>query len=330
MKVNLLEILCCPKCFGDLACAADVRKADQIEEGKLGCAACGLEYPIEKGIPRFVEKDNYSSSFGYQWNKFKAEQIDSLNGTKISAKRFYAETQWTPAGLKGKWVLDAGCGAGRFMDVASQNECEVVGIDISSAIEASQINLAGRENVHFVQASIYELPFKDESFDYCYCIGVIQHTPDPNRAMAALPRVVRQSGQLALTIYERKPWTLLYSKYWFRPFLKRLPNDKLLSLIEAAMPVAFPLTSVLFRIPVLGKAFNFVIPIANYVGEESLTSKQRYDWAVLDTFDMLAPEFDQPRTYAEVAEALSASEIELRRLPNAGLNVIGTKSDTKK
>ncbi len=146
-------------------------------------------------------------------------------------------------------------------------------------------------------------------------------------ALASLPRVIRKNGNLAVTIYERKPWTYLFSKYWFRPFTKKLSDKTLLKTIEFIMPVAFPITDVLFRTPLLGKVFQFVIPIANYVNEKELTRKQRYDWAILDTFDMLAPQFDQPQTQREVESALEQNGItEVKRLPNPGLNLKGIKT----
>jgi hypothetical protein len=95
--------------------------------------------------------------------------------------------------------------------------------------------------------------------------------------------------------------------------------------IETTMPVVFPITSALFRLPVLGKAFRFAIPVANYVDERRLNRQQRYAWALLDTFDMLSPRYDQPQTQAEVEEALTgAGLVSLERLPNPGLNLIGT------
>jgi 2-polyprenyl-3-methyl-5-hydroxy-6-metoxy-1,4-benzoquinol methylase len=295
-------------------------------EGRLDCAAGAHRFPIEKGIPRFVPRDNYASSFGYQWNRFKLEQIDSVNGTKLSTERFYAETDWTRDWLKGKWALDAGCGAGRFLDVASNSEAEVVGLDISSAIDAARANLAGRTNVHFVQASIYEPPFRAGAFDGVYCIGVVQHTPDPQQTMRTLPRLLRPGGRIAITAYERKPFTLLYAKYLWRPLTRRMDKQKLLAAIKAAMPVLFPVTDLLFRVPLAGRFFMFTIPVANYVNERTLTRRQRYDWAVLDTFDMLSPQYDQPRTQQEVEDALSsAGVVEIKRLPNSGVNMIGAK-----
>src|SRR6266404_325321 len=166
MKRILLEILCCPKCGGNLTDSQ--RGAVDIIEGELHCDGCGALYPVTNGIPRFVEPDNYASSFGYQWNLFRKEQLDTYNGTTLSSDRLWSETGWTGDDLKEKWVLDAGCGAGRFLDAASQSEGQIVGIDISSAIDAAKENLEGRENVHFVQASIYALPFPEGTFDFVY------------------------------------------------------------------------------------------------------------------------------------------------------------------
>jgi len=327
MFLRLLELLACTKCLGELSCQAEeVSSENEVQKGTLTCKQCGAVYPITAGIPRFVESDNYSASFGYQWNSFKAEQIDSVNGTGLSATRFYSETGWTPEWMRGKWILDVGCGAGRFLDVASRTECDVVGVDLSDATDAARTNLADSRNVHLVQASIYALPFRSGSFDGCYCIGVIQHTPDPEASLRALPGVLKEKGRLAVTIYERKPWTMLNAKYLVRPLTKRLNKKALLYSIKGLMPVLFPITEVAFRIPYLGRVFRHAIPVANYVDETRLTRRQRYGWAVLDTFDMLAPRYDQPRTQPEVETALrSAGIVNLKRLNNPGVNVVGEK-----
>jgi SAM-dependent methyltransferase len=328
MWLRLLNVLACPQCGESLICNADETDNNgEVLTGELRCAAGGHSYRVENGIPRFVAADNYAASFGYQWNRFKMEQIDSVNGTNLSTRRFVSETGWSRELLAGKWILDAGCGAGRFLDVASTFGAEVVGLDISNAVDAARANLAGRKNVHLVQASIYEPPFRPGTFDGCYCIGVVQHTPDPQLAMSTLPRFLTSGGRIAITAYERKPWTLLYPKYWLRPITKRLAKQKLLSGIKGLMPVLFPLTDVLFRIPVLSRFFMFAIPVANYVDQPALTRQQRYDWAVLDTFDMLSPEYDLPRTQQEVEEALTrARVVEIKRLSNPGVNIVGIKA----
>ncbi len=166
MRIELLNVLACLKCEGELSCEpAESRNDGEIVSGTLRCQKCQTTYPIKSGIPRFVSSENYASSFGYQWNLFKAEQIDSINGLRLSHDRFYTETGWSKEFIRGKWILDAGCGAGRFLDVISQAGGEAVGIDISNAVDGARANLAGRKNVHLVQASIYELPFRPGAFD---------------------------------------------------------------------------------------------------------------------------------------------------------------------
>ncbi len=88
--------------------------------------------------------------------------------------------------------------------------------------------------------------------------------------------------------------SVLYSKYWIRPFTRRIGSKQLLALIKIVMPAAFVVSDVLFRIPLLTRFFRFVIPVANYVSAKDLSVRQRYRWAVLDTFDMLAPAYDTP------------------------------------
>jgi SAM-dependent methyltransferase len=328
MREKLLDLLVCPGCREPLECQPGTVAADgDIVTGDLRCRRCGRRYPIENGIPRFVPSENYAASFGYQWNKFRREQIDSLQGIQQSERRLRTETAWEPDWLRGKWILDAGCGAGRFLEVTSRTEgCEAVGVDISGAVDAVKETLNGRTNAHLVQASIFTLPFRPGAFDGVYCIGVIQHTPDPPAAVRALARVVRAGGRIALTMYERRRFTMLYSKYWVRPLTRRMGQAQLLTLIKVLMPPAFALSEVLFRLPVVGRAFRFAIPVANYVDDPELSWRQRYQWAILDTFDMLAPAFDTPQREGDVVGILTEEGVGgLKRLPNAGLNLIGTK-----
>ena len=327
MKQKLLQKLGCPKCHGALdLLEKKLVENEEIIAGTIECHQCDKNWPIESGIPRFVPTENYASSFGYQWNRFKKVQIDSVNGVAQSERRLHAETEWKKEWTSGEWVLDIGCGAGRFLDVASRDKCEVVGVDISNAVDAAAEMLGGRDNVHLVQANIFELPFRDGSIDACYCIGVIQHTPDPGLALSAIPRVLKAGGKLAVTIYERNKFTLFNSKYLLRYITRRLSSKVLLAMIYGVMPILWPLTEVLFRIPVLGRLFRFLIPIANYVEDTELSWKQRYQWAVLDTFDMLAPRYDQPQKEAYVVSVLQdAGVCQIRRLDNPGLNVVGQR-----
>ena len=56
MKRDLMEILCCPVCKGDLALTVDVER-DEILEGSLFCKTCNHRYEIKDGIPDLLPPD---------------------------------------------------------------------------------------------------------------------------------------------------------------------------------------------------------------------------------------------------------------------------------
>jgi SAM-dependent methyltransferase len=275
-------------------------------------------------VPRFVERDVYAGSFGFQWNRFAQVQLDSANGSQGSRARFIAEVPWSGE-LDGKWVVDAGCGSGRFAEVAAGLGADVLAVDLSDAVDAAHRNLVEQPHAHVLQADLRSLPVAPRSIEYLYCIGVLQHTPDPMASARSLVELLAPGGQFAFTIYGRKPWTRLYPKYLLRPLTKRIPKPTLLRWIERVMPVVFPVTSVLFSLPVLGRAFRFAIPVANYPGRTDLPREVRYQEAVLDTFDMLSPEYDHPMTPAEIRLAVADLCEELVVHDSQPLLVSGTR-----
>jgi uncharacterized protein YbaR (Trm112 family) len=57
MRHDLMEILVCPLCKGDLQLTVDKEEADEIVDGKLECSQCNETYPIEDGIPNMLPPD---------------------------------------------------------------------------------------------------------------------------------------------------------------------------------------------------------------------------------------------------------------------------------
>jgi SAM-dependent methyltransferase len=306
MRAKLMDILAEPVTGSPLQLEVGRSRGDVIEEGRLVSEQSGKVYPITEGIPRFVPTEGYAGNFGMQWNKFRDVQLDSSTTASRSRRRFDDEAGWTADELEGKWLLDAGCGAGRFAEVAAERGPDLVALDMSSAIDAAKKTLARFDNVDLVQASVLAPPFRAASFDFAYCIGVAQHTPDPPKAVSEVVRMVKPGGRFAMSIYARRPWTKLNAKYLIRPITRRLPDQALLGAITTVMPVLFPVTDVLFRLPKLGRLAQFTIPVATYVEPTDFTDEQRYAEAVLDTFDMLSPRYDSPMTWQEVEAELTA------------------------
>ncbi len=165
------------------------------------CAACGAIFPLVGGVGRFVASEHYTGSFGFQWNTFSKAQLDSANGTSRSRDTFVEKTGLTLESLRGRRVLDAGCGMGRFAEVCIEAGAEVHAIDLSTAVEAAARNLGIYPNASFYQADIMNLPFADGTFDVIYSIGVLHHTPDTRKAFLSLTRLVKPGGLIVIWVY---------------------------------------------------------------------------------------------------------------------------------
>ena len=138
------------------------------------------------GIPRFVDFGSYASLFGDQWKQYKKTQLDSHTGLPISENRLNRCLGQIKDNLKGKIVLEAGCGAGRFTEILVNKGASLVSADISSAVDVNNENFPVSENHIIIQADINDMPYADESFDVVICLGVIQHTPNPEQAISKL------------------------------------------------------------------------------------------------------------------------------------------------
>ena len=294
MNDTLLPILRCPS-SGQRLRPADGTGPDLVS-GWLASEDGQHRHEIRSGIPRFVPASNYADNFGMQWNHFARTQLDSHSGHAISAERFWAATGWKPADMAGKWVLDIGCGAGRFAEIALSSGANVVALDYSSAVDACLANLRQHPCLHVVQGDAFALPFAPGSFDFVYSLGVLQHTPDPHRAFAALPPMLAPGGRLSVDYYEKSLGALLHPKYLLRPVTKRLPKPMLFSALEAVVPVLLPVSRLAGRVPLLGRGLQRLVPVANDEGTLPLTPTQLREWSLLDTFDWLAPEYDNPQS----------------------------------
>ena len=303
---SLISCLSCPSCKHRL----------DNSGSELTCPNCSKGFPVVGEIPRFVPKENYAESFGLQWNRFANTQIDSKVGTNRSEIRFREETLWDERDLNGKLVLDAGCGSGRFSEIALKLGASLIAVDYSSAVEASKQNLSAPDKL-IVQGDLAALPILDQTFDFIYCIGVLQHTSEPARIVKELLRCLKVGGEITLTFYENSSWHVLwYSKYLVRPLTKRLPKAILLKVIEKTSPIWFPLTSFLFSLPGnLSRGFRFLIPVANYVEYKYANPKIARDEAILDTFDMLSPSYDKPIKKSEIHSWVTDSGITMQALP---------------
>jgi SAM-dependent methyltransferase len=324
VRLELLELLRCPETGSELTVEGVSLVDGKVKSGALRNASGTHQYPIVDFIPRFVPHGNYADNFGMQWNMFRTTQLDSATGHPISADRFWKATAWTPEQIRGQWVLDVGCGAGRFAEVVLEAGAHVVAIDYSNAVDACYANLGRFPNLHVLQADLYKLPLKRGTFPFVYCLGVLQHTPDVRAAFHALPPLLLPSGRgrLCVDFYERSWKSRLLPKYALRPLTKRMNKATLFGILERSVPTLLTMSNALARVPGFGHLLKRVVPVANYHGILPLNDRQLMQWALLDTFDWLAPMYDNPQTRATIAAWLQEARIADAEVLKAG-HIVG-------
>src|SRR4030095_7620847 len=210
MKRKLLDYLRCPACDGAISLASVAREeAFEIMEGELACDSCARSFPIVRGVPRFampekVEADKAATAenFGWQWQHFV--QSDELYADQFLG--WIAPVR--PEFFRDKVVLEGGCGKGRHTQLAANwGAKEVIGVDLSAAVETAFAATRELPNAHIVQADIYHLPFK-RSFDYAFSVGVLHHLPDPIGGFKSLLSKVKPGGHISAWVYgaENNEW----------------------------------------------------------------------------------------------------------------------------
>lgn len=272
----------------------------EVVEGELLAKTREHRAPIVSGIPRFVPEENYCNNFGLQWNRFCSTQLDSHSGKPLSAERFWSTTRWQIQDLSGKTVLEAGSGAGRFTEILLSVGAEVVSFDYSNAVLANHSNNHGKGDLFLFQGDLFHLPLEDAAFDFVFCHGVLQHTPNPEQAFFSIEKKLRPGGRISVDVYAKdgkiRPWK---SKYLWRPLTTRMAPEKLLKFLRWFIPLWLPIDTLIKRIPILGNYLGAVIPCWNYF-YLSIPHSEKVEWAIMDTFDALAPRYDLPVTLEEV------------------------------
>jgi SAM-dependent methyltransferase/uncharacterized protein YbaR (Trm112 family) len=257
MKRDLLSYLVCPGCGFPLDCQATIEHDSDVETGTLRCAQCRTDYPILRGIPRFVTVEQplsgknveTASAFGWEWQEF-----GRLYDLATCQAQFL---DWiypiTSDFLRGKVVLDAGCGMGRFSVVSSAFGAKMVlAVDASNAVEAARDNARCYPDVHVIQADIHHLPLRcdpNAQVDFAFSIGVLHHLDDPQAGFNALVQHLRRDGTLFAWVYgrENNGWLINVVNPIRTMLTSRLPRRALYALSWAITAGLQPVLKLAYR-----------------------------------------------------------------------------------
>lgn len=209
-----------------------------VDSGLLLCQSCRTWYPIVHGVPVLlpyatpVHEDftrshrplldalprGYSppagtpmpgerlvmQSFSTEWLQYDYDGVIWEMDYADHEQRFIAELgpYAPPHGSDGTRFLEIGCGLGLTTAMAQKNfGGDAVGVDLSLAAWRAAARHRANPFLHFVQASVFALPFAPETFDTIYTRGVLHHTFSTERAFQALAPVCRRGGSFYVWVY---------------------------------------------------------------------------------------------------------------------------------
>jgi len=251
MQRRVMQWLVCPVCNGGLDINVFSSREEEIIEGELYCA-CGECYPVIHGVPRLLtdemrndlpllypdfyqlyhgcsgqnidnKKDSDESTkqetkerFGYEWTYFP----------EYECKNFEAFIEPLPKGfMQGKLGLDVGCGAGRHAYQASRLGAEILAVDLSQAVDSAYQNNCNNRQVHVVQTDVYHLPFRQQTFDFIYSLGVLHHLPHPEKGYRGLIPLLKTGGAFFVWLYAYAPRKVALEGLRF--MAQRLSNENI-------------------------------------------------------------------------------------------------------
>jgi SAM-dependent methyltransferase/uncharacterized protein YbaR (Trm112 family) len=217
----------------------DMSSTEWIDSGLLACAPCKTWFPIVRGVPvllpystsvhqQFVRRHGKKialsapghepparlpprgeelvmRSFSVEWLEYDFDGVIWEMDYADHERRFLKEVEGYAHAAGSPRFLEIGCGLGITTAMAQKNfGGEAVGVDLSLAAWRAAAMHRGNPNLHFVQASVFALPFEAGSFDTIYTRGVLHHTYSTHEAYRALAPLCRPGGALYVWVYGPK------------------------------------------------------------------------------------------------------------------------------
>jgi SAM-dependent methyltransferase len=301
MKKRLVDYLACPECKGSLRCIVYQEDSDfpwtEIIEGCLTCNTCCQEYAISRGVPRLLpstrladEVKNTVDGFGYEWATFNDQIQDSYMTGKNNFLDFVYPV--TEQFFEDKFVLDAGCGMGRFTRLAAEfGSRDAIGIDLSQSVDAAYRNTRYLSNAHVVQADIMALPFQTK-FNYIFSLGVLQFLANPREGFHQLCGQLAENGRISIWVYseEGNGWIIRFIDPFRKFVTSSLPRPVLYQFSRLLGTFLFAILKLIYRPAnegVLGVKFGKFLPFNDYL---YYTSRLNYSSVSSVIFDHLVPQ----------------------------------------
>ncbi len=162
------------------------------------------------------------ATLAHRWWDPKSEfkPLHEINPLRLN----YIERE---AGLKGKCVLDVGCGGGILSESMAGRGAEVTGIDLGEkALKVAQLHqLESGAKVDYRLVAVETLANEQpESFDVVTCMEMLEHVPDPAAVVRACARLLKPGGKAFFSTLNRNPKAYLFAVLGAEYVLNLLPR----------------------------------------------------------------------------------------------------------
>jgi len=236
LKKNLVKYLVCPICRNDLSLKIGKKNHDEVLNGSLSCSR-RHRFEISDGVPRFVVdkskifvKTEYA--FSLKWKKFSKAFLHK-NWYNRDKKWFLNRYGWKRISTLNKFledkgnILDAGTGIGNSAELLSYHKNNLVfAIDASESVNFAYKKFGNLPNVHFLQADLRQLPFKEKFFNYINSDQVLHHTTNTETSFKYLTKFLKKGGYISFYVYKKKGPIREFSDDFIRSkTVEMSPND---------------------------------------------------------------------------------------------------------
>lgn len=188
----------------------------------------GPNNPIEV-FTSFDSNENIDAGvvndFGEEWTKFAVHNDESVRELR---KEYFDIIDETIVNSN-TYMIDIGCGSGRWTDYFVDKAAFIEAIDPSDAVLVADKMLGRKKNVRITKASVDTIPWDDETFDFGMSIGVLHHIPDTRLAMINCVKKIKKGGHFYVYLYyrfdNRGPIfkAVFYLSNLFRLIISRMP-----------------------------------------------------------------------------------------------------------
>ncbi len=209
MKRDLVKILCCPGCGGELSLKKAGPHSNEVKSGLLVCCDCSKDYEVKDGIPcllsepcqlpqkDFVEKHcevrNANISYYDQAADIYEEDVDqSAHQSSFNQARIDRIIQNVSRKAGNGYFLDLGCGTGNVLKFGQEYYRRAIGMDISF----NMLRIAQKKGLEVVQGDILSLPFVSNLFNTVSIFSVLHHLYNYKPTLEEIYRVLSDGGYL--------------------------------------------------------------------------------------------------------------------------------------